>query len=62
MKVWLKETTEASLEKAKTNPERTNAGLEVVEAAMDVFEERLNKMHTTDLEVNREKSGALAVH
>jgi hypothetical protein len=27
-----------------------------MDAALDVFEERLNKMDTTDLEVNREKS------
>jgi hypothetical protein len=29
-------------------------GLEEIEAAVDIFEERLNKMEITDLEVNRE--------
>jgi hypothetical protein len=62
MKAWGKETSEASLESRRPTQKKTNAGLEDVKAAMDVFEERLDKMHTTDLEVNREKSGALAVH
>jgi hypothetical protein len=40
--------------KAKANPERTKAGLEELEAAVDFFEKRLDKMDTTDLEANRE--------
>jgi hypothetical protein len=39
---------------------RMNSQLEKMEAAVDVFEERLNKMATTDLEANREKSEAVA--
>jgi hypothetical protein len=37
---------EACLEKAKANPEMTKTGLKEVEAAVDVFEERVNKMDT----------------
>jgi hypothetical protein len=37
------------------------SGLEEIEAAVDVFEERLHKMDTTDLEANREKSEAVVV-
>jgi hypothetical protein len=33
-----------------------------MEAAVDAFEERLDKMETTHLEANREKSTAVAVH
>jgi hypothetical protein len=33
-----------------------------MEAAVDVFEDRLGKMDTTDLEANRENSEAIAVH
>jgi hypothetical protein len=33
-----------------------------MDAAVDVFEESLDKMATTDLEANREKSEAVAVH
>jgi hypothetical protein len=33
-----------------------------MKAAMDVFKERMDKMDTMDLEVNREKSEATAVH
>jgi hypothetical protein len=56
------EAKEACLEKAKANPVKMKAGLEETEAAFDVFEERLNKMDTTDLEANRDKSEAVAVH
>jgi hypothetical protein len=34
--------------------------LEKMKAAVDVFEERLNKMDITDLEANREKSETIA--
>jgi chromosome segregation ATPase len=60
MKAWRKKTTacqeatEACLEKAK-------AGREEMEAALGVFEERLDKMDVTDLEANREKSEGVAV-
>jgi hypothetical protein len=33
---------------------RMNSQLEKMDAAVDVFEERLNRMDTTELEVNRE--------
>jgi hypothetical protein len=39
---------------------RMGSQLEKMEAAVDVFEEGLNKMDTTDLEANREKSEAVA--
>jgi hypothetical protein len=60
MKAWRKETTvcqEATwtyLEKAKANSEKTKGGLEEMEASVNVFEERLNKMNMTDLEANPE--------
>jgi hypothetical protein len=57
-----REATKVCLEKAKANPEKTKSGMEEMEAAVDVFEERLNKMDTTDLKANREKSEAMAVH
>jgi hypothetical protein len=46
------ETTEACLEKLKANPKKTKAGLEEMEAAVDVFKQRLNKTDITDLEAN----------
>jgi hypothetical protein len=49
------EATEVCLEKAK-------AGLEEVEAAVDVFKERLDKMDAMDLEANQEKLEAVVVH
>jgi hypothetical protein len=42
------EATEVCVEKAKTNSEKTKANLEGMEAARDVFIERLDKMDTTD--------------
>lgn len=36
--------------------------LEETEAAVDVFKERLNKMDTTFLEANQEKSQTIAMH
>jgi valyl-tRNA synthetase len=39
---------------------RIHSQLEAMEAALDISEERLNKMDTTDLEANREKLEALA--
>jgi Asp-tRNA(Asn)/Glu-tRNA(Gln) amidotransferase C subunit len=59
--VWQK-TTEVWLEKIKGNPEKTKVSLEELEAAVHVFEEKLNKMDTTDLEANWEKLEAIAVH
>jgi hypothetical protein len=59
MRTWRKETTacqeamEACLEKAK-------AGLEEMEATMDVYEERLISVDTT--EANGENSEAIVVH
>jgi hypothetical protein len=47
---------EACLEKAKANSEKMKNGLEEMENEGDVFEERLNKMNTADLDANREKS------
>jgi hypothetical protein len=44
--------TEASLEKVKGNQQKTKVSLEELEAAVHVFEEKLNKMDTTDLEAN----------
>jgi hypothetical protein len=44
---------EACLEKGK-------AGLEETEVMMDVFEERLDKMDTTDLEANPEEKETVA--
>jgi hypothetical protein len=38
------------------------AGLEEMEAAVDVFQETLDKMDTTNLEANHEKSDAVAEH
>jgi hypothetical protein len=38
------------------------AGLEEMEAAVDVFEERLDKMDTTNLEANRGKLEIVEVH
>jgi hypothetical protein len=61
MNVWQKETTacqevsETCLEKAKANPEK-------MKAMAGVFKERLDKMNTTDLEANQEKSNAVAEH
>jgi hypothetical protein len=49
------DATEPCLEKAK-------AGLEEMEAAVGVFEERFDKMGTTDFEANQEKSYAVAEH
>jgi hypothetical protein len=46
--------TGACLEKAK-------ASLEEMEAVVDVFKERLDKMDTTDLETSGEKLEAVAV-
>jgi hypothetical protein len=56
------ETTEACLEKAKTNPKKTKASLEQMEVAVDVSVERLDKMDTADFEANPEKSDAVADH
>jgi hypothetical protein len=53
------EPTEACLDEAETNPEK-KAGLVEMEVAVDVSEERLDKMDTADLEANREKSDAVA--
>jgi hypothetical protein len=39
---------------------RMDSQLEKMEDTMDVFKEKLNKMDTTDLEANREKSGPVA--
>jgi predicted glycosyltransferase len=39
---------------------RTDSQLETMEAARDISEEMLNKMDSTDLEANREKSEVLA--
>jgi hypothetical protein len=39
---------------------KSDSQLEKKEAAMDVSEERLNKMDTMDLEANREKSETVA--
>jgi hypothetical protein len=39
---------------------RMDSQLEKMEAAVDVFEERFNKMYSTDLEANQEKSEAVA--
>jgi hypothetical protein len=50
-KTWAKEGTEACLEKTKF-------GLE--EAAVYIFEGRLKKMDTKELEANRENSDAVA--
>jgi hypothetical protein len=75
MKAWLdemralrkektayEEETEACLEMAKANPEQMKAGLVEMEAAVDVFEERLDKMYTTDLECNPENYDAVEEH
>jgi hypothetical protein len=43
------EAMEACLEKVKANPRKTKAGLEEMEVVVDVFEERLDKMDSTDL-------------
>jgi hypothetical protein len=68
MRAWRKETkarweaTEACLEKAKAKPEKTQTVLEEMGAAEDVFEEKLDRMDTTDLKDNRgmsEASGSL---
>jgi uncharacterized protein (DUF305 family) len=54
MKAWQKETTacqeatEVCVGNVKTNPEKTKADLEGMEATVDVFEERLYGMGTTD--------------
>jgi hypothetical protein len=53
---------EACLEKVKANSEKTKAGLEEMEAAVNVVKERLKKMNTTDLEANQEKLEVVAVH
>jgi hypothetical protein len=61
---WRKERTacqdepEACLEEAKTNPVKTKAGLEEMGAVADVFQERLNKMDTTDLMARDVASGS----
>jgi hypothetical protein len=75
-KVWRKERTacqdgsEAYLEKAETNPEKTKAGLEEMVAAADVLEERLNKMarriwrpssESEHLEVPREEAAVKTI-
>jgi hypothetical protein len=39
---------------------RVDSQLEKMEATVDVFEERLNRMDTTDLEANQEKSETTA--
>jgi hypothetical protein len=52
---------EACLENVKTSPEKMKANLEEMETG-DVFEERLNKMDTTDLEANHEKCEAMPEH
>jgi hypothetical protein len=52
---------EARLEKAKTNPEKTKAGLEEISAAMDVFE-GWTKWTPRNLEIILKKSEAVAVH
>jgi hypothetical protein len=54
--------TEACLDTAKANPEKTKARLEEMEAGVDVFEERLDKMGTKDLEASREKLETVAEH
>jgi hypothetical protein len=54
------EETHACPEKAKANLEKANAGLE--EMDRPIFEERFDKMETTDLENNREKSEAVGEH
>jgi ribosome-binding ATPase YchF (GTP1/OBG family) len=41
---------------------RMDFQLEKMEAVVDVFEERLNKMDTTDLEDNQEKSKGIYEH
>jgi hypothetical protein len=43
---------EACLKKTKANTEKMTAGLEEMEAAVHVFEERLDKMDTMGLEAN----------
>jgi hypothetical protein len=53
---------EACLEKAKANPEKTKANLEEMGVTVNVFEERLDKMDTTDLEANRQKLDTIAVY
>jgi hypothetical protein len=58
MRVWRKEvkarreTSEACHKKAKSNPEDTKPNLEEMETTEVVFEERLNKMDTADLDDN----------
>jgi hypothetical protein len=62
IKAWRKEmtacreATETCLEKVKANPEKKKkTGLEEMEAVVDVFKERLDKMDTMDLETNPEE-------
>jgi hypothetical protein len=43
---------EAGLQKVRANPEKMEASLEEIEAAVNVFKERLVLMDTTDLKAN----------
>jgi hypothetical protein len=56
------EATEACAEKAKANPEKMKAVSEEMEVMVEVFEERLDKMDTMDLEANEAKSDATVEH
>jgi hypothetical protein len=48
--------------RTEANPEKMKASLEEMKATVDVFEERLDKMDTTDLEANQEKLNAVVKH
>jgi predicted Zn-dependent protease len=70
MKRWIPGRRNEDLEKRVDGLPRSNgvqskktkADREEMEAKMDVFEERLDKMDTTDSKANREKSEGLAVN
>jgi hypothetical protein len=54
------EKTTANLDAHHERMVRKDSQLEKIEAAVEVFEERLNKTDTVDFEANREKSEAVA--